>query len=145
MKENDIAEDFWEITLKEQRETGMNKKGDKLNHLKSCQVSFPPEIFLNSRPHGRHKVVEIHDDVDSHIEEPTECRVTSTNESDSKPRSKRHDTMMDNMKGGQVGELLAEQEQERVKEVNKLREVIPPGHISCIEPIRSIAIVHWLT
>ena len=98
MKENDIAEDFGEITLKEQRETGMNKKGDKLNHLKSCQVSekirveiflllkkfwipFPPEIFLNSRPHGRHEVVEIHDDMDSHIEEPAECRVTSTNES----------------------------------------------------------------
>ena len=48
MKENDIAEDFGEITLKEQRETGMNKKGDKLNHLKSCQVSekIRVEIFL---------------------------------------------------------------------------------------------------
>ena len=53
--------------------------------------------------------------------------------------------MVDDMKRGEMCELLAEQEQERVKEVNKLREVIPPGHISCIEPIRSIAIVHWLT
>ena len=53
--------------------------------------------------------------------------------------------MVNNMKSGQVGELLTEQEQEGVKEVNKLGEVIPPGHVSCIEPIRSVAKVHRLT
>ena len=46
MKENDIAKDLWEITLKEQRKTGMNKKGHKLNHLKSRQVSGKYELKL---------------------------------------------------------------------------------------------------
>jgi len=87
MKKYDIAEDFWEITFNKQRKAGMNKKCHKLYHLKSGQVSFPPEIFLHTRAHGRHKVVEIHNDVDPHVEEPTEGCVTSTNKSDSKPRS----------------------------------------------------------
>ena len=44
-------------------------------------LPFPPEIFLHTRAHGRHKVVEIHNDVDPHVKEPTEGCVTSTNKS----------------------------------------------------------------
>ena len=40
---------------------------------------FPPEVFLDARSHGRHEVVEVHDDVDTHVEEPAEGGVSATN------------------------------------------------------------------
>ena len=40
---------------------------------------FPPEVFLDARSHGRHEVVEVHDDVNAHVQEPTECGVSATN------------------------------------------------------------------
>ena len=40
---------------------------------------FPPEVFLDARSHGRHEVVEVHDDVNAHVQEPAECGVSATN------------------------------------------------------------------
>ena len=42
-------------------------------------LPLPPEILLNTGTHGTHEVVEVHDDVDTHVEEPTEGGVTSSN------------------------------------------------------------------
>ena len=67
MEQNDVAEYFWEVTVNEQGETGMNEECHKLDHLKGCQVPkshkmktfhlydltlpLPPEIFLHSWAH----------------------------------------------------------------------------------------------
>ena len=40
---------------------------------------FPPEVLLHAGPHGGHEVVEVHDDVHAHVEEPAEDGVAATN------------------------------------------------------------------
>ena len=47
-------------------------------------LPFPPEIFLYAGSHAGHEVVEVHDDVDPHVEEPAEGGVASPNKSDRK-------------------------------------------------------------
>ena len=47
-----------------------------LHHL---LLPFPPEILLHAGPHGGHEVVEVHDDVHAHVEEPAEDGVAATN------------------------------------------------------------------
>ena len=39
MEQNDIAEYLWEVTFKEQRETGMDEEGHELDHLQRCKIS----------------------------------------------------------------------------------------------------------
>ena len=44
VEENDVTEDFWEITFDKQREGSVKEEGNKLNQLKGSQV---PEIEIN--------------------------------------------------------------------------------------------------
>jgi len=44
----------------------------KIVHLKFGQISFPPEVGLNTRSHGGQSVVGVHDDVDEGVEQSTE-------------------------------------------------------------------------
>ena len=53
--------------------------------------------------------------------------------------------MVDHVEGGQVAELLTEQEEEGVDEVNEFGEEIPPSHVGSIEPILGVAVVYRLT
>ena len=46
MEQNHVAEDFGEITLKEERETGVNEECHKLSELQPGQVS-EIEILLH--------------------------------------------------------------------------------------------------
>ena len=39
---------------------------------------FPPEVLLHAGPHGGHEVVEVHDDVHAHVEEPAEGGVAAS-------------------------------------------------------------------
>ena len=64
---------------------------------------------------------------------------------DPKPRGERHDAVVNHVEGGQVAELLPEQEEEGVDEVDEFGEEIPPGHVGSIEPILGVAEVHRLT
>ena len=41
-------------------------------------LPFPPEIFLYAGSHAGHEVVEVHDDVDPHVEEPAEGGVAAS-------------------------------------------------------------------
>ena len=50
----------------------------------SIQYSpFPPEVFLYAGPHAGHEVVEVHDDMDPHVEKAYEGCVTSPDPLDS--------------------------------------------------------------
>ncbi len=42
--------------------------------------------------------------------------------------------MMDHVKGGEVGELLPQHEEERVEEVHELGDEVPPGHVQRCQP-----------
>ena len=48
------------------------------NLLHHLLLPFPPEILLYAGPHAGHEVVEVHHDVDPHVEEATEGGVTSS-------------------------------------------------------------------
>ena len=52
--------------------------------------------------------------------------------------------MVHHVQGGQVAELLPGEEEEGVKEVHELGEEVPPGHVRGVEPVRGVAVVHWL-
>ena len=45
------------------------------------------------------------------------------------PSSGGHDAVVDHVEGGQVAELLVEEEEDGVKHVQELGEVVPPGCI----------------
>ena len=49
MEQDNVAEDFGEITLKEERETGVNEECDELGELQPGQVS-EIEILLHTYP-----------------------------------------------------------------------------------------------
>ena len=40
---------------------------------------FPPEVFLDAGPHAGHEVVEVHDNMHTHVEEATESGVPTPN------------------------------------------------------------------
>ena len=113
-------------------------------------LPLPPKIFLNSGTEAADEVVEIHEHMNTHVQESYEWCVSTTNPSklilylihvfyvilvillDSWPGSEGHDTMVDNMESGEVGELLPQQEEERIKIINKLWQEEPPDHVQFI-------------
>ena len=90
---------------------------------------LPPEILLYAGSHAGHEVVEVHDDMDAHVEEAHEGGVAAPDPLDPGPGGERHDAVMDDVKGRQVGELLTAQEEEGVEVVDVLGEEVPPGHV----------------
>ena len=39
MEQDDVAEDLWKVTFKEQGETGVDEECHKLDHLQCCKIS----------------------------------------------------------------------------------------------------------
>ena len=60
------------------------------------------------------------------------------------PGGEGHDAVVHHVQGGQVAELLPGEEEEGVEEVHELGEEVPPGHVRGVEPVRGVAVVHWL-
>ena len=59
MEQDNVAEDFGEITLKEERETGVNEECDELGELQPGQVS-EIEISLHDVVHGGIRICPVH-------------------------------------------------------------------------------------
>ena len=97
MEENDVAVVFWKITFNEYWKTRVNEERGKLYQLHGCQVSdskmlnackdinvsspLPPEIFLNTWTKAAHEVVEVHEDMNTHVEESYKGCVSSSHPS----------------------------------------------------------------
>jgi hypothetical protein len=45
--------------------------------LKECKVLLPPQVLLVLWPHGRHHVVEVHDNMDCVVHKVRKCAVTT--------------------------------------------------------------------
>lgn len=71
--------------------------GDKLNHLEGSEILFPPDKLLIFGAHGGHHVVKVHDDVHKSVEQSEESRVATGRESNSKPYTHRHNSVMDDV------------------------------------------------
>ena len=63
--------------LNEERLEGVDNEHNELDHLELGEVTFPPEVGLDTWTQGGQEVVRVHHHVDSGIEKTTECCVTS--------------------------------------------------------------------
>ena len=97
MEEDDIAVFFGKLTINENWKSCMDEKGGKLGQLHSCYISeiftfilslkllyclpFPPQILLYTGSKAWHEVVEIHEDMNTHVQEAHKSCVTSSNPS----------------------------------------------------------------
>jgi len=90
----------------------VDENADKLDHLKSRQILFPPKERLHLRSKGREEIVEVHHRVNPSIEESSKTSMTSTNKSDAPPRFKRHDAMVKNMEKGEMAKLLLQHKED---------------------------------
>jgi len=137
--------DFWVVAIHEERCTGVNTPCDKLDQLHTCDVFFPPKIFLDRGTEAGHEVVEVHDDMDTDVEEHEECGVTTSNKLEEEPYNNWHHGMVDNMKGGHLVVLVPHHHEEGVHEVCELGEEVPPHSGSHEGSIPGVGVVHWLT
>ena len=109
----------------------------KLDHLHGREISFPPEIFLDAGTAGGEEVVEVHDRVDTAVEERTKATVTATDKFGPEPTEPGQDAVVDDVEGGEMVELLANDKEEAVEKVDKLGEVVNVGHIESPESRRT--------
>lgn len=63
MHTNPPNESSWIITIYEEKLEGVNHDCNKLSHLKSCQVFFPPKVSLELRSHCSKQVICVHYDM----------------------------------------------------------------------------------
>ena len=96
----------------------MEEHQDKLDHLHSCEISFPPEILVEVA--GGEEVVEVHHAVDPGVQEGTEPALASTDKPGSPPAEPGQGAVVDDVEGREVGELLPGNKEHGVGQVNKL-------------------------
>jgi len=130
VEQNYVAEYLWEAAvLDKEGEGGVDEESHELHQLHCCQVPLPPKVLLHLGPEGGEEVVEVHDDVDPHVQEPAERRVSPANKSDPPPGCEGHNSVVYNVQRRQMAELLPENEEEAVEVVDVLAEEVPPGHV----------------
>lgn len=61
------------------------------------------------------------------VEETEEGAVTTGGEFNSEPDGRRHDAVMDDVEGRDVTVLLSQHEEDRVRELGELGDVVPPA------------------
>lgn len=66
-------------------------------HLEGSEILFPPDKLLIFGAHGGHHVIKVHDDVHKSVEQSEESRVATGRESNSKPYTHRHNSVMDDV------------------------------------------------
>jgi len=99
MAQDDPAVYLWIITLNEERLHGMDEEYYELDHLELGQILLPPEVRLHLWTEGCQEVVEVHGNMDSAVQEPTKCGVTSANKFRTEPNGNWKPPMVNNMKG----------------------------------------------
>lgn len=117
----------------------------KLHHLECGKVFLPPDVSLVARAHGSHHVVEVHYDVHKRVEEGKERTVATWCKLESHPYRERHDTVVNDVKRGDMLVLFAQYKEERVKEFCELTEVIPPAGVRHPHGQRTPRIIYGLT
>ena len=123
----------------------MKEDQDKLNHLHGGQILLPPEIPLHSRTTGRQEVVEVHDTVDSRVEEWSKSTLTSSNKPGTPPAEDWESSMMNHMQWREMTKLLASNKEDGVSQINELGEVVPPGQVESSLGERTVRVVNRLT
>ena len=103
-----------------QRLEGVEEDHDELHQLDGGEVLLPPEVGLQGGSTGGQQVVEVHQGVNSGVEERSETTLTSTDEPGSPPTEEGQGAVVDHVQGGEVRKLLLEDEEDGVEEVDEL-------------------------
>jgi len=120
VEKNDVTENDGKTTVDKDGLNGVDKESCELDHLQLGEVFLPPEELLDLGTAGSQEVVEVHEGVDAHVEEPAEGCMTSANISDATPCCERHNSMVNNMKSGEMIILLSQHKKEGVNVVDEL-------------------------
>jgi len=98
----------------------MHKDGNELYKLHARQILLPPKVLLNFGTTCSKEVVEVHECVNTTVEQWREDSVTTTGEFGTPPECYGGDRVMDDMEGREVGEFLTKNKKDAVKQVSEL-------------------------
>lgn len=135
----------WEVALCEQVVAGVKEEEQELQQLQRGEVSLPPKVLLHVRADRSQAVIRVHDDVNEGVYKADEERLSSSHILHSRPPVEDHGAMMVNMKKSQLTVLLPQDEEERVAELDDLREEKPPTNPGHPHGQRTSAVIHRLT
>ena len=117
---------------------------NELNHLEQGQMLLPPQVLLEPWAERCQQVVRVHDDVDEGVKRAEERSVTTGNEFHPPPNSGWHDSVVDDVQGGDLIVLFAQHEEESVHELGELGEVVPPAQLGDDQLLGIVRIVNHL-
>ena len=72
----------------------LDKDGDELEKLQLREVTLPPQVLLELRPHGGQEVVGVHDGVDEGVEDAPKGLVAVRGPVHQVPAEYGHDCVM---------------------------------------------------
>ena len=101
--------------------------------MQTCDVTLPPKILLDLRTQSRDEIVEVHDDVDAHVEEHEEGRMATSDKLEEGPADHGHYGVMNYVQRCQLVIFLSQNKEERIHEIDEFGKEIPPNNISCTE------------
>ena len=99
---------------------------EELENLEAGQVLLPPEVLLDRGAEGAQAVVAVHDDVDHQVQVGDEAADWEECELDADPEADRNNSVVEDVEEADVGELLAEDEEDGVEEVEEARDEHQP-------------------
>lgn len=114
------------VAVDEEQLERVHHDGDKLDHLQGGEVLLPPQVLLELGSEGREQVVRVHHDVDERVEQTEEGAVATGSELDAEPHGHGHASVVNDVQRRHLTSFFAHHEEERIKELCELREVVPP-------------------
>ena len=119
----------WVVAREDERLECVEEHEDELHELDGGEVLLPPEVGLQGGATGCQQVVEVHQRVHARVEEGTEAALPSADEPGPPPAEEGEGAVVDDMQRRKVGKLFLQDEEEGVKEVDELGEVVPPRQV----------------
>lgn len=123
----------------------------ELGQLRLGEVLLPPDVLGVLRAHGGQHVVRVEEDVNEVVDEVGEGPVAAGEELDTDPGLDGGERVVVQVQQGDLAVLLAEHKEDRIGELGKLRDIIPPtevGHsqrhsvLGIIDGLTTVAVVH---
>ena len=119
----------WVVAREDERLESVEEDEDELHELDGGEVLLPPEVGLQGGATGCQQVVEVHQGVHPRVQERAETALPSSDKPWAPPAEEGEGAVVDDVQGGEVGKLFLQDEEEGVKEVDELGEVVPPRQV----------------
>lgn len=113
------------IAVDDAGHTKHNDNRAELNQLQSRQVFLPPQELLHLRSHGGEQVIAVHNNVHEGVDEANRHSLLSKRVLQVVIGPQDHNGVMVNVQEGDLSLVLAQDKEDRVQELNNLRDVVP--------------------